>query len=78
MRRMVTTVKEPTETQVANSFDTWLSSNRIRVSSREDADGFIYRVRVGYGVRLVTLMTETVLGVLSVSVRVFIAFFSHN
>ena len=35
IRWMVTTVKEPTETQVANSFDTWLSSNRIWVSSRE-------------------------------------------
>ena len=32
---MVTAVKEPAETQVANSLDTWLSSNRIRVSSRE-------------------------------------------
>ena len=35
LRRMVTAVKEPTETQVASIFDTWLSSNRIRVSSRE-------------------------------------------
>ena len=35
IRWMVTAVKEPTETQVANSLDTWLSSNRIRVFSRE-------------------------------------------
>ena len=35
IRRMVTAVKEPIEKQVANSFDTWLSSNGMRVFSRE-------------------------------------------
>ena len=35
IRRMVTAVKEPIETQVANSFDTWLSSNGMRVFLRE-------------------------------------------
>ena len=35
IRRMVIAVKEPTETQVANSFDKWLSSNGMRVFSRE-------------------------------------------
>ena len=35
IRRMVTAVKEPIETQVANSSDTWLSSNGMRVFSRE-------------------------------------------
>ena len=35
IRRMVTAVKEPAEAQVANSFETWLSSNGMRVSSRE-------------------------------------------
>ena len=35
IHRMVTAVKEPIETQVANNFDTWLSSNGMRVFSRE-------------------------------------------